>query len=445
MLITFVVFACLSLVALLVLLWLFLPTTKAATTVPGLNITNDMHGNLNNIAAAGSLSKFLTLLHLEHGPIASFWYGEFLTISLGTSALLKQVRKLFPCGGGVYQSLVPVLGDPWVHTQRGPHGIFLHKVLSRIQPFSFSASANSEKVRGSTKEICGVWSALAEDDQIPALDYMTALALKIVATSQLGPYFKEEVNIASLNKAYNNVMVDLQNKMTDVIHWEENDPREIAFRKKVEVLKQIISKCANNLEEDEGNSLFLEKIRGESDQDSVVATLTSLALTEITTISFLLTWILYYVSIFPEVQNKVRSQPNYMEKVLKEVLRISQFVPFATKIQPERELVLEGHAIEPGTLVMLSSATVLMNPDVYIDPESFNPSRVFPADDPLELLLPGTPSVTSSWSWCVVKEVATQILTTFNVKAADPSIRCGATFCPFAKPDADVWLKINQL
>merc|ERR1712080_318014 len=262
--------------------------------------------------------------------------------------------------------------------------------------------------------------------------------------TQLGTHFKEEVNIAALNKAYNNVMVDLETKMTDVVHWEEQDPREMAFRKKVEVFKELISKCAN-MEKAGGDfrSLFLDKAR--QDEDEMVAALTSYALTEISTISFLLTWIFYYLSIYPEIQNKVRSQQNYVEKVLRETLRITQFVPFASKVQHQRELVLEGHVIEPGTLVMLSSATVLMDPDVYVEPERFTPERAFPAGDPMSLLLPGSPDITTAWSCKVVTDVAAQILQTFAIAAADPGMRCEATFCPFAKPNQDIWLKLTKL
>lgn len=433
MLITFLVFATLSVLALLVLLWCFLPTSKAATTVPGINITNDMQGNLNNIAAAGSLSKFLTLLHCEHGPIASFWYGEFLTISLGTATLMKQVKKLFPSSPGLFHSLVPVMGDPSQSC-----GIFLHNVLSRIQPFTFSANLGREKVMLLTKEICGLWNSLSEDDQIPALDYMTPLAVKIVATAHMGEYFKEEVNIKSFNKAYNNVMVDLEAKMTEVVHWEKNDPREVAFRGKMDTFENIIRKCAKT-----------KHNLGESDEDDdeSVATLAAFALTEISTIGFLLTWILYYLSIFPEIQEKARSEPNYIEKIFKEVVRISQFIPFASRVQHQRELVIEGHVIQPGTLVILSSATALMDPDVYDDPHIFNPDRNFPSLDPsldaIDLLLPSPAA--AAWSSRVVIQVMQQILQSFNIVAADPDMRCGAKFCPFAKPDTDIWLKPTKL
>ena len=41
-----------------------------------------------------------------------------------------------------------------------------------------------------------MWKQLPADDHIPAMDYMSALAVKIVTTTQLGPYF--QVSIAAV-------------------------------------------------------------------------------------------------------------------------------------------------------------------------------------------------------------------------------------------------------
>ena len=79
-------------------------------------------------------------------------------------------------------------------------------------------------------------------------------------------------------------MVDLEAKMTEVVHWEKNDPREMAFRKKVETFEDIIRKCAK-----------MRSTLGESDDDDeAVATLASFALTEISTIGQILFFLVLY-------------------------------------------------------------------------------------------------------------------------------------------------------
>jgi cytochrome P450 family 20 subfamily A len=50
---------------------------------------------LPDISKAGSFHAFLMKLHATYGPIASFWYGEKLCVSLGSADVLKQVENWF--------------------------------------------------------------------------------------------------------------------------------------------------------------------------------------------------------------------------------------------------------------------------------------------------------------------------------------------------------------
>lgn len=47
-------------------------------------------GNLPDIVNSGSLHEFLVNLHERHGPVASFWFGRRLVVSLGTADVLRQ-------------------------------------------------------------------------------------------------------------------------------------------------------------------------------------------------------------------------------------------------------------------------------------------------------------------------------------------------------------------
>ena len=52
-------------------------------------------GNLGDISKAGSLHEFLTNLHKEYGPIASFWWGKMYTISIASADLFEEQQHLF--------------------------------------------------------------------------------------------------------------------------------------------------------------------------------------------------------------------------------------------------------------------------------------------------------------------------------------------------------------
>jgi len=457
MLVTFVVFASLLVLSLLVLLWYFLPRGRQDTTVPGLAPTHETLGNLPNIADAGSLPKFLSSLHCEHGSIASFWHGEYLTISLGSFHLFKQVEKLFPASPCLYQSLVPVVSDPWILAQEGEHGRFFHRVLSQLQPFKHSGDGMKVQVIQLSKELCSVWKSVPNDDQIPVLDYMTALAVKIVSTCQLGSYFQEEKHVASFIQAYNNVMIDVELKMLEDVHWEQNDPRELAFRGKIDKFKMLIKESIKH-HNSQANTCdvrapFLQQILENSNRDTdlVVADIMAFAITEITTIGCLLTWLLYYLSIHPEVQSRTRSELKagrlvYIRQVLREVMRITHFVPFVSRVQHQRDVAIAGHIIEPGTLVLLSLSTAARDPKVYPEPDQFEPDRFSPDMANTEVVESiFNPREIEDMSSEVILGALSVILPLFDIQLADKMFRCGVKCSPFSKPDADIWINLTKL
>ena len=53
----------------------FFQKSRQISTIPGLDPSDDIKGNLDDISAAGSFHEFLVNLHEKFGPIASFWFG----------------------------------------------------------------------------------------------------------------------------------------------------------------------------------------------------------------------------------------------------------------------------------------------------------------------------------------------------------------------------------
>lgn len=59
-------------------------------------------GNLSDITRAGSLHMFLIDLHKQFGPIASFWMGEQLVVSIASPELFKQQMSVFDRPGQLH-------------------------------------------------------------------------------------------------------------------------------------------------------------------------------------------------------------------------------------------------------------------------------------------------------------------------------------------------------
>ncbi|KAK2152271.1 hypothetical protein NP493_2494g00009 [Ridgeia piscesae] len=71
------------------------PRSTKVTTVPGLDASDEVLGNLPDLKKAGSVHEFLMILHKNYGDIASFWFGQQLVVSIASPQLFKQHAKVF--------------------------------------------------------------------------------------------------------------------------------------------------------------------------------------------------------------------------------------------------------------------------------------------------------------------------------------------------------------
>jgi len=65
-------------------------------------------GNVPDIVACGSLYEFLCKIHDQYGPIASFWLGPTLCISVGSAELFAGQANAFDqaCKHNIFVLLV---------------------------------------------------------------------------------------------------------------------------------------------------------------------------------------------------------------------------------------------------------------------------------------------------------------------------------------------------
>lgn len=68
----------------------------------------------------------------------------------------------------------------------------------------------------------------------------------------------------------------------------------------------------------------------------------------------------------------------YMERCIKEVLRIYPSVPYIARVLGNRMTTHSGYLLRAGTMVQLHIYDVHHNPDIYPDPEKFDPDRFLP-------------------------------------------------------------------
>ena len=135
----------------------YVDLSKALTTILGMDPSDADKGNIEDIAKAGSFPKFLQELHSKFGPIASFWYGPTLTISLASADQFKKTAPIFDRHPEMFACCLPLISDKSIQFQNGFHGRDLYKRLSL--PFSHGPSLSlAPGMTQLAKEMCKTWT-----------------------------------------------------------------------------------------------------------------------------------------------------------------------------------------------------------------------------------------------------------------------------------------------
>ena len=191
---------------------------------------------------------------------------------------------------------------------------------------------------------------------------------------------------------------------------------------------------------------------------NLLASISDLFVAGMETTSKQLEWIIYYMSKYPEIQQKVqdeidnvvgntgqtslahRATLNYTEAVIQEVLRKASIAPLGLLHATAEDYELNGHIIPQGTIVIGNIYASHHNPQVWGDPEKFRPERLIDSGGRLKKIEDFIPFGIGKRN-CIGEVLARHqlflytvgILQKFTVSAAGPlpgEDGCGVTVAP---------------
>lgn len=372
--------------------------SKTFITVPGLSCKDPIKGNLAEIAKAASFPEFLQELHSQFGPIASFWYGPTLTISLASANQFKKTLPIFDRHPEMFLPAAPLISMRSIQFQNGSHGKDLYKRLS--QPFSHSPTL--ELAPGMTKlakQMCEAW---VDGSPIEIHQQMMSLAICIITRLQFGETFRSEDLMGRFQQLYTCIIGEIDNVMDAQKSLAEVEKEE-KFNNSLEEFKEIIRKVvldhkAKKESGDYARAPFLDSLlEYTNDMDELISQSITFFLGGFHTTGNALTWVFYNLCIHPEVQKKVREEVGrvvgdrgvqeqqdvdglvFTAQVINETLRLFPPGSFSTRIA-NKNLVIDGHSIPEGTHLLNALCVSLMDPKIFPEPQTFNPDRFSPGN-----------------------------------------------------------------
>ncbi|KAI8334337.1 cytochrome P450 [Chlamydoabsidia padenii] len=247
----------------------------------------------------------------------------------------------------------------------------------------------------------------ARDGHINPISYLQSSALNVVLTTNFGkrvssiedPLFKEIMHCVDLGMKYGEAEGDLSQFLPAVKHLDFLIGKKHLFDDLITnhrdpLYKRLIKEA---LESDTDcllkNVVALQE-EYELDEKDIIVIMADLIAAGSDTVSVSLAWMFAILSHHPQIQKKIQAEidgfvqahgrlPTFEERdhlpylisVQKESIRFRSSVPLGLPHVSTEDIVVRDYLIPKGSVLVGNTIGMHMNPDVYTDPETFNPDR----------------------------------------------------------------------
>ncbi|XP_029463777.1 cytochrome P450 20A1 [Rhinatrema bivittatum] len=206
-LLDFVIFAVTFLLLLVgAVLYLF-PASRQASSIPGLTPAEEKDGNLQDIVNSGSLHEFLVNLHDRFGPIASFWFGRRLVVSLGSVELLKQHINPNWTSDPFETMLKSLLGYQSGATGDAGESLLRKKLYEA--GVKKALQSNFDVMLKLSEELLSKWLSYPESQHVPLCQHMLGFAMKSVTQTAMGSGFEDDQEVLRFRKNHDAIWSEI--------------------------------------------------------------------------------------------------------------------------------------------------------------------------------------------------------------------------------------------
>lgn len=359
--------------------------------VPGLKPATEEEGNLTDISKAGSLHQFLTGLHKQFGPIASFWWGKMYTVSIASADLFEEVAHVFDRPPEPFANFEPVFETKCIQYANKEEGQQRRKHYNKVLSEE-AMKKNFPQLQEVANELSERWTKMINGPKIPLTQYTSLYALKAIVHTLYGNIMKddskEELDLRSdTDEVWGEVEISLVKPRTK----EREEHMQEGQKDLIELIKTMIRDRKANPPK-QGEETLLDMIINYSNyEDLQHADALQFTTGGQYTVEYMLACVIYYVATHPDVDKKLYEEIKtvlgdrkvdginmkdliYLRQVLDETLRCSLVATWAARVQ-ETDTTIGGYYIPKSTPVIAAVGIALKDEKAWPNPDKFDPDR----------------------------------------------------------------------
>ncbi|KAK3731833.1 hypothetical protein QZH41_020194 [Actinostola sp. cb2023] len=298
----------------------------------------------------------------------------------------------------LFKLFEPLIGEKSIQYKNGIKGRQFRQVIDR----SFSHEAVMDYYgyfREVSNKMAEHWTSIPKKEHVPVMENMFNLAIKSIGRASLGKNFKDDKDVKKFADAYTATWNEMESQL-GTPPPEVGSDRAKKFEEGKNYMRTVIknlikSRCKNPDEVKE--KLFIDSMieYDQIDEAELEDDILTFLIGGFHTTATMMTWCFYYLAIHPEIQEKVyqelievlgeeeiqpqvASELKYCRQVLDETLRCAVVAPWGARVQMDHDLQIGEYVVPKETPILTPFGVVLQDPEIFPEPQRFDPDRFSP-------------------------------------------------------------------
>lgn len=438
------------------------PASRQTSGFPGLAPTEEKDGNLPDIISQGSLHEFLVNLHEKYGPVASFWFGRRLVVSLGSVDVLKQHINPNRTSDPFEMMLKSLLGY-----QTGPSGDAAESHIRRKMyenGITQTLHCNFSPILKLVDELVAKWMSYPDSQHIPLCQHLLGFAMKAITQAAMGSPFEDDHEVIQFCKNHDAVWSEIGKGFLDG-SLDKSPTRKKCYENALTEIESCLKKVMREQKEKNGKQhVFVDSLlQGSLSEKQVLEDSMIFCLAGSMITANLCTWAVYFLASSEKLQDKMYDeviqvlgtnsvtleqvkQFRYCRQILMETVRTAKLTPVAARLQ-EIEGKADQYVIPKETLVIYALGVVLQDSKTWPLPYSFDPDRFGEESVMKTLSLLGISGSQECPELRFAYTVATTLLTTLVRKLRFHPVKGQVVETKYelvASPKEEAWITVSK-